>query len=397
MATKTLNTRIKNRFDSLTNWSKTGVELLPGEIALVSVTTQQIDETTGNVVNVPAVLMKVGESDGNGGTKAFSALPWLSAKASDVYGWAKNQFAKDVPVTVADGTTYTTGTLGKYLYDHGKSIAANAQDISDLKVSVDVTKVSTAISDAISAAVNALDHTGNPTADKHEIVKAVTQTDGKVTVTYGEITKEELPKLYASDIIVSDAVGTPETEGYQPAVTVADKFGLVDQEIDSLKSSVSGGVHFIGVTTSEISDDATVNPVIVDGKGHNASAGDVVLKDEKEYIWDGSKWNELGDLTRVGTLESWRDGLDAEFTKVDHQFAVGIKQVDGIITEFVTARPTAVDVQRGTSNVDTDLGAAEQAISNIEADYMRIGTDNKMYAGKSGADMIIFDCGGAEI
>jgi hypothetical protein len=60
MEPKVLNTRIQNRFDTLSNWKVDGVELLKGEIALVSVTTQQIDEATGNVVSVPAVLMKVG-------------------------------------------------------------------------------------------------------------------------------------------------------------------------------------------------------------------------------------------------------------------------------------------------------------------------------------------------
>jgi hypothetical protein len=334
--------------------------------------------------------MKVGESDGNGGTKAFSALPWLSAKASDVYGWAKNQFAKDVPVTVADGTTYTNGTLGKYLYDHGKSIAANTQDISDLKVSVDVTKVSTAISDAISAAVNALDHTGNPTAGKHEIVKAVTQTNGKVTVTYGEITKEELPKLYASDIIYADA------EGSTAAVTVADKFGKVDQEISDLKRSVSGGVHFVGVTESEISD-GSKTAVEIAGSAHNASAGDVVISGEIEYIWDGEAWKELGDPTRVGDLEAWRNDLNSSNGSSEgHDVVVSVTQTDGKVSAGCR-RLNATDIERGSSDVGTDLGAAEQKIANIEADYMRIGTDNKMYAGKSGADMIIFDCGGAEI
>ena len=97
---KTLQTRIKNRFDTLASW--TGKDnLLPGEIALVSVTTQQIDEVTGNVVNVPAVLMKVGDvyPDGHekkGQSIPFDELPWLSAKAADVYAWAKEEYAKDV-------------------------------------------------------------------------------------------------------------------------------------------------------------------------------------------------------------------------------------------------------------------------------------------------------------
>jgi hypothetical protein len=31
------------------------------------------------------------------------------------------------------------------------------------------------------------------------------------------------------------------------------------------------------------------------------------------------------------------------------------------------------------------------------ADYVRMGSDNKLYVGKSGVDEIVFDCGGAPI
>jgi hypothetical protein len=44
---------------------------------------------------------------------------------------------------------------------------------------------------------------------------------------------------------------------------------------------------------------------------------------------------------------------------------------------------------------DAAASANDERLDAIEADYIRIGTDDKMYGGKSGQDYIIFDCGSA--
>ena len=131
MATKTINTRIKNRFDTLTNWQKDGVTILPGEIAVVKVPTGQTytNPITGVSEPVSELLIKVGDyqyntdgtvktdSDGNKLTKAFADLPWLSAKASDVYNWAKTSTIEGVSASIRIGTdsTATSKTLGEWL------------------------------------------------------------------------------------------------------------------------------------------------------------------------------------------------------------------------------------------------------------------------------------------
>lgn len=77
--TITLNTRIQSKYDTYTNWSTNNPTLLQGEIAVVTV-----DAVQGDVSQVPAVLIKVGD-----GVTAFNDLPWGSALAADVYPWAK--------------------------------------------------------------------------------------------------------------------------------------------------------------------------------------------------------------------------------------------------------------------------------------------------------------------
>lgn len=81
MAT-TLKTRLKLKYDTLTNWTKNDPVLLEGEIAIVDPGVAAADGSA-------TVLIKVGRKDANGNNQKFSACPYLWSKASDVYSWAK--------------------------------------------------------------------------------------------------------------------------------------------------------------------------------------------------------------------------------------------------------------------------------------------------------------------
>lgn len=122
MAEKTLKTRIKLKYDTYTNWSKTDVAnkygnlvLLEGEIGITAIPTgESFKQTTP-----PAIMMKVGD-----GSTAFKDLPWLSALAADVYPWAK----------AATKPTYTATEVGA----DASGTAANAiaaLDVADTAVS----------------------------------------------------------------------------------------------------------------------------------------------------------------------------------------------------------------------------------------------------------------------
>ena len=79
MANKTFNTRLKLKYDLYANWVDKDPVLLAGEAAVVV-----IPADTGAVQGEPVVLIKIGD-----GTKKFSQLDFIGAKAADVYSWAK--------------------------------------------------------------------------------------------------------------------------------------------------------------------------------------------------------------------------------------------------------------------------------------------------------------------
>lgn len=81
MATKTLNTRILTRIDTLENWLKSSIILKKGEMAIATVPT---GDTHGASLHLPATVIKVGND-----VNTFAELPYLQAIAADVPAWAK--------------------------------------------------------------------------------------------------------------------------------------------------------------------------------------------------------------------------------------------------------------------------------------------------------------------
>ena len=62
-----------------------------------------------------------------------------------------------------------------------------------------------------------------------------------------------------------------------------------------MENSGSAALRFIGVTTTEIEDESTTSPVVINGEEVTPDNGDIVFYIKCEYVWDGSKWRLLGD------------------------------------------------------------------------------------------------------
>ena len=176
---KTLNVRIRNKYDSYENWASSSLVLEAGEIA-IAYTTVDVKVDNGTAKH-PALLMKVGD-----GEKTFANLPWMSARAADVLSVCKNEddlkgFVNGViasagiatdeamqelagKVTTAEGKITTLE--GKMTTAEGKITTAEGA-IDALEELVGDKKVSDAISEAI-AALN-LSTTYAAKEHKHEI------------------------------------------------------------------------------------------------------------------------------------------------------------------------------------------------------------------------------------
>ena len=125
MASTSLNTRIKIRYDDYSNWMNSNQILLEGEMAVAVIPSDTPDanypETAnaGNSINYSnaAVLVKVGD-----GSHTFAELPYITARAGDIYDWAK----------AATKPTYnaTEIKMGGSGDDANTSVAAKITDIA---------------------------------------------------------------------------------------------------------------------------------------------------------------------------------------------------------------------------------------------------------------------------
>lgn len=479
--TKTINTRIQLRYDTLENWKSTttagkGASLVlnKGEVALCYVPAV-VDTTTQKVLTAPTVLFKVGD-----GTKTFEQLPWGSALAADVYGWAKADkkpdytaeeikglsdyisgeiqdtdtqykieiegrtiklFSKDkggnwgtepvstidVPTsTLVEGTTNGTvkfnGTdvavhgLGSAAYaDTGAFDASGAANTvkTELTGTTTDTWATNKTLNAVHKEAAAAQEAANKAVVANAAITGGTHTkityDAKGLVTAGaDLVAEDITSgIFAEARIPNIPLSKVTDKGDAAYKNVASSIvvGSVDEGLVTAKdvaafvknqvAGLSGAMHFIGTSTSDPMGEtgATV-------EGHDTfNAGDVCLFEQKEYVYTGTTWVELGDegsyvlkTTKVNghaltsdinltaseldayTKTETNNAITAKIKKLDAakagggtaQYIKSISQTDGIISaEVETMKALTIGDGSKTYNgstaitiTATDLGAA---------------------------------------
>jgi hypothetical protein len=70
---------------------------------------------------------------------------------------------------------------------------------------------------------------------------------------------------------------------------------------------------WIGITTTALTDGATTNPITINGQSVTAVEGNITSYDEQEYIFNGTVWQEFGDLSDLGTL-AYKDSASGSYT-----------------------------------------------------------------------------------
>jgi hypothetical protein len=71
--------------------------------------------------------------------------------------------------------------------------------------------------------------------------------------------------------------------------------GSAAQEITAADLGLSLAMKFIGTTTTAITDGNTTKTIVIGGKNVTAENGNVVIYGAKEFIWNGTSWEEFGN------------------------------------------------------------------------------------------------------
>lgn len=203
MATeKIINTRIQLKYSTLTEWSdvstagKGGLLVLKsGEIGIVAIPKNSSHLQT----TPPAIMFKVGD-----GVTPFKDLPWASALAADVYGWAK----KSVPAVEDFGGIITAARDGLISAD------SVVKTLNELKG--DVTIEAAASETHITVA-----------KDGQKITFALNLSDAETAALSSGITTAKVTKY----------------EGYEEKITAAKKAGTDAQATANSKyTKPTGGI-----------------------------------------------------------------------------------------------------------------------------------------------------------
>lgn len=84
--------------------------------------------------------------------------------------------------------------------------------------------------------------------------------------------------------------------------TAGETYSIKDAEARELIAELEAYTDYLGVTSTEITDGSTTNPITIDGDQITAKKGNIVNYQSKEFIFNGTAWQEFGDLSGLGSL-----------------------------------------------------------------------------------------------
>jgi len=130
----------------------------------------------------------------------------------------------------------------------------------------------------------------------------------------------------------SNPLGEPQSREEALLMQLLDKISLIDKAI-----------IWRGVTTTEITDGASTNPVTIDGSPYTAKSGDMVTYNLTEFVFNGTVWQEFGAASTIFT-ETLTAG-ETTVTITDSAIAVG--SMIEIYPDVYGLEPTNVEVTAG--------------------------------------------------
>lgn len=196
--------------------------------------------------------------------------------------------------------------------------------------------------------------------------QAAITTTGTISIKEGGVTNAMLAGSIANTKLSNSKVTIAGTEvslgGSLSADTLRTSLGL------------SNAMHFVGTTTTTMSDGLTTKNVTINSETYTPSAGDVVLYSDAEFVWTGSAWERLGrdssfKTTQTAVNDPTASGTSTSFIKTISQDA------NGVITAAKASLPTASTSTAGIIKIGTTANDAAAGNHNHNSAYVNVSGD----------------------
>jgi hypothetical protein len=145
--------------------------------------------------------------------------------------------------------------------------------------------------------------------------------------------------LASGEVLIGNGTSAVSTKAIDTAVTANSTNLVTSGAVSAALAGLSGAMHFIGITTTALTDGATTATLAGTGlrKTTDFDAGDVVIYSDSEFVWTGSAWE------RLGRDSSW--ALDSAVIKKSEFTAIGqlIYGTGNGTYSFLTGNTAATD------------------------------------------------------
>lgn len=132
-------------------------------------------------------------------------------------------------------------------------------------------------------------------------------------------------------------------------------YDIKDAEGRELIAELQAYTEYLGVTTTALTDGATTNPITIGDKSVTAKKGNIANYGAKEFIFNGTAWQEFGDLSALGAL-AYKDSASATYTPAGFvsqptfSGSEGNISVSGTATGDISAQTFAGDEMTATGS-----------------------------------------------
>lgn len=167
------------------------------------------------------------------------------------------------------------------------------------------------------------------------------------------------------------------------------------EQLETIIGDLTGGMHYLGTTTTTLADGVTTNPITIDNENVTAKAGDIAINGNKEYIWSdiSNGWREFGDLGSLRAL-AFKDSATGTVTPagtVSQPTFTGTEDTLSLnyTPEGTVSQATFTGTQGNIAADFTPAGNVTVALGNGNANYTPAGSVAKpTFTGTQGTVVI---------